>query len=58
MQIQKQVSKKVGDKVYYKYVLVIPNKVFVSSDINEGDEVEAVVQKGEIKLIKMKKKNG
>jgi len=40
------------DKKYYKYEVVIPNKVMKDSGFKEGDELEAEAKKGEIKLRK------
>jgi len=50
MKIQKQLSKKVKDKVYAKYVVVLPKKTVEEAGFKEGDELEAEVRKGEIKL--------
>ena len=50
MKIQKQLSKKRGEKVYYKYVIVIPNDIVEKSELKEGDELEAESKKGEIRL--------
>ena len=51
MKIQKQLSKKRKDKVYYKYAIVIPPMQIKESGL-EGYELEAEVKKGEIKLKK------
>ncbi|MEK6935931.1 MAG: AbrB/MazE/SpoVT family DNA-binding domain-containing protein [Nanoarchaeota archaeon] len=50
MQIQKQLGKKVGNKVYPKYVIVIPPEIIEQSGLKEGEKLEAEVKKGEIKL--------
>ena len=50
MQIQKQVGKKVGDKIYHKYVVVISPEIIEQSGFKEGDELSAEVRKGEIRL--------
>ena len=50
MKIQKQLSKRVGDKVYHKYVVVIPEEIISESGFKEGDSLEAEAKKGEIKL--------
>jgi len=51
MQIQKQVGKKVGNKIYPKYVIVIPEKTLKEAGFKQGDKLEAdVLKKGEIKL--------
>lgn len=53
MKLQKQLSKKRGDKVYHKFVVSIPNEVIEQSGFKEGDELVAVeVKKGEIRLKK------
>jgi len=55
MKIQKQLSKKVKDKKYYKYVVVLKEKDVKEAGFKEGDELEAVVEKkGGMRL----KKNG
>ena len=51
MKIQKQLSKKRKDKIYYKYVVVIPPMQIKESGL-EGYELEAEIKKGEIKLKK------
>ncbi len=50
MKLQKQLSKKRGSKIYHKYVVVIPEDIIDKSDFKEGDELEAEVKKGEIRL--------
>jgi len=39
MKIQKQLSKKVGDKIYYKYVIVLPEDLVKNSELKETDEL-------------------
>mgnify|MGYP001567783141 CR=1 FL=1 len=51
MKIQKQLSKKRGKKVYYKYVIVIPPNYVKESDL-EGYDLDAEINKGEIKIRK------
>ena len=51
MKIQKQLSKKRKNKVYYKYAVVIPQMQVKESGL-EGYELEAEIKKGEIKLKK------
>ena len=53
MRIQKQLSKKRKNKVYYKYAIVIPPMQVKESNL-EGYELEAEVKDGEIKLKKKK----
>ena len=50
MKIQKQLSKKRGDKIYYKYVLNIPSKLLKKSGFKAGDELKADAKKGEVRL--------
>ena len=52
MRIQKQLGKKIGDKDYYKYVVVLPKEAVETASFKEGDELEAEAKKGEIKLKK------
>ena len=52
MKIQKQLSKKRGDKIYYKYMLNIPPKLIEESGFKEGDELEGEAKKGEVRLKK------
>ena len=52
MKLQKQLSKKRGDKIYNKFVVVIPPDVINESGFKEGDELVAEAKKGEIKLRK------
>lgn len=50
MRIQKQLSKKRDKKEYYRYVINLPSGLLQESGFHEGDELEAEVKKGEIKL--------
>ena len=50
MKIQKQMSDKRGDKIYHKYVVVIPEDKIQEAGFKEGDELEAEAKKGEIRL--------
>lgn len=52
MKIQKHLSKKRGNKIYHKYVIVIPEETLNESGFKEGDELHAEAKKGEIKLRK------
>jgi hypothetical protein len=49
MRIQKQLSKKRKNKIYYKYAVIIPPMQIRESHL-EGYELEAEVKDGEIKL--------
>lgn len=51
MKIQKQLSNKRGKKVYYKYAIIISPSYVKESGL-EGYELEAEVNKGEIKIKK------
>ena len=50
MKLQKQLSRKVFDKEYPKYVVTIPPKCIENAGWKEGTELEAVVIDGEIIL--------
>lgn len=53
MKIQKQISDKRKNKTYYKYVVVIKEKVLKEAGLKEGDELEVEVKrKGEMRLRK------
>ena len=52
MKIQKQVSDKIGEKTYYKHVVVIPEEILEKAELKEGDELVPETKKGEIKLRK------
>lgn len=53
MRIQKQLSRKSDNKIYYKYVVILPPDYVKESGL-EGCELKAEISKGEIRL---KKKN-
>jgi len=50
MKLQKQLSRKVADKKYPKYVVTIPPKQIEEAGWKEGTELEAVVENGKIVL--------
>lgn len=50
MKIQKQLSKKRGDKIYHKYVITLPEETLKNAGFKEGEELEAEAKKGEIRL--------
>ena len=56
MYLQKQLSRKVGNKEYAKYVIVIKPKYIEELGWKEGEELEAEVKKD--KLIIEKDQNG
>jgi len=49
--LQKQLSRKVGNKEYIKYVVVIPSEIVKEAKMKEGDTIKFSVKKGEISLI-------
>jgi len=53
MKLQKQLSRKVGDKKYTKYVAVIPPKIVEELGIKEGEELSIKVKNGKMILEKM-----
>lgn len=48
MRLQKQLSRKVGDKEYAKYVIVIKSKYVEKLGWKDGEELEAEVKKGKL----------
>ncbi|MDO8459521.1 MAG: hypothetical protein Q7S74_00265 [Nanoarchaeota archaeon] len=50
MKIQRRLSRKYKNQVYYKYILVIPKEDIINAGLSEGDELISEVKKGEIKL--------
>ncbi len=52
MKIDKVKSREYNGKSYYKYRIIIPEKIMNESGFKEGDELEAEAKKGEIKLKK------
>ena len=54
--VQRHKTRKLGNKQYYKYVIVIPDEIIKKADLNEGDIVSAhVLNKGKI-MFKFKKR--
>lgn len=53
MKLQKQLSRKVDNKIYPKWVVVIPPEKINEANWKEGDELEVKVTKGSL-LIKKK----
>lgn len=54
MKLQKQLSRKVGDKEYSKYVVVFSSEAVEKSGFKEGEELEATAEKGKITIKKKK----
>ncbi len=52
MKLQKQLSRKVGNKEYPKYVAVIPPKIIEEAGLKEGQELDVSVKNGKIILEK------
>ena len=52
MKIQRHLTDKKGNKKYYKYVVVIPKEILKKAGFKEGDDLEPVAKKGEIRLKK------
>jgi antitoxin component of MazEF toxin-antitoxin module len=48
MRLQKQLSRKVGNKEYAKYVAVIPPKIVKEVRLKEGDELTMRVENKKI----------
>lgn len=56
MKVQKQLSKKRDNKIYYKYVVNIPEKELKKANIKEGDELYVSGSDGKKSEIKLRKK--
>jgi len=52
MQIQKHLAKKIGKKKYYKYVIVLPEKLIKKAEFKVKEKLEGTAKKGEVKLKK------
>ena len=52
MKILKEKSREYKGKSYHKYKVNLPEKIIKESGFKEGDELNATVRKGEIKLRK------
>jgi len=50
MKLQKRFIRKVNGKDYYKYIVQLPPENIETADFSEGDELETVAVKGEIRL--------
>jgi bifunctional DNA-binding transcriptional regulator/antitoxin component of YhaV-PrlF toxin-antitoxin module len=48
MYLQKQLSKKVDDKEYSKYVIVVPSKLIAELKWKGNEELEAEVKDGKL----------
>ena len=54
MKLQKQLSRKVGDTEYAKWVLVIPPKVIEELKWQEGQELKTEINEGKLIIKKDK----
>ena len=52
MKLQKQLSRKIGNKEYAKWVAVIPPKIVEEAKLKEGEELDIKVKDGKIVLEK------
>ena len=52
MKLQKQKTHRVGDKEYYKYVIVVKEKLIKALGWKEGDELEEKGKKGKLVIEK------
>ena len=50
MKIDKVKSREYKGKPYYKYRIIIPEKIMKTAEFKVNDELEAEAKKGEIKL--------
>ncbi len=55
MKIQKQLSDKRGDKIYYKFVIVLPEDLVKESELKENDELVGEAEKHRIIIKKVEK---
>ena len=60
MKLQKQLSRKVGDKEYSKYVVIIPPKIVKEMNLHHGDEIDVEIiqtapQKNKMVIRKLEK---
>jgi len=50
MKLQKHYTR--GDKSQWKFELVIPKEAVKDAEFKEGEELKAVVKKGEVRLVR------
>ena len=53
MKLQRQLSKRTKNKDYFRYNVHIQDNIITEAGFKEGDELDAEVKKGEIKLKKI-----
>jgi len=56
MRLQKQLSKIVGKKRYYKYVIVLPSNILKKLGFKAGDELKADVKENKLVIRKDNRK--
>jgi len=54
MKIQRHVSRRVGDKTYYKWVFIIPSKHVKKLNWKEGEELQVELDKKKLIISKLK----
>jgi len=52
MKVMKVKSREYKDKKYYKFRINVPEEVLNDAGFKEGDELKAIVKKGEVRLVK------
>ena len=52
MKLQKSLSRKYKSRIYYKYIVVLPESEVKKTGFKEGEELKIISKKGEIKLNK------
>lgn len=52
VKLQKRFSRKVGDKEYHKYIIVVPPKLVKEADFKAGQELNIKAEKGKITISK------
>ena len=53
MKLQKRLSRKYKDKIYYKYQIVIPEEVLREANLKEGDNLEVISRNHELIIKKI-----
>lgn len=56
LKLQKHLNRKVGDKEYSKWIVMIPSDKISEAGWSEGDNIEAIVKRHEI-ILKLNKQN-
>lgn len=53
MKLQKHLSRKVDDKTYYKYVIVVPSNLIEQLNWKDETEIKGTIQKGKLIIEKV-----